>query len=270
MIEVERTQQRAMIYVINLDRRPDRLAETARQLDGLGLRWQRIVATDAAAMAPTAGALIGGKTWFGAGPSLGEISCANSHRNAWQTFLRSTYDEAIILEDDLAIETALGNAARLGLGISHLAMPIKLENFRRHKQRALLLGWTKVSADGYFGTVRRIHSCYLGCAGYCISRSAAERLLIRSKRISRALDFIMFDPLPWRADSSAAILIPSLVEQVNEKFSSDITDRIYLPPTFWQKMRTNMARNIKRNLAILLHRPECVSPHLNDWHFTDN
>jgi glycosyl transferase family 25 len=75
------------IYLINLARRPDRLAAMLRRAGGLHL--ERVEALDAGQEDPqTLG------RWFEAGGPLGEIpagdkACLLSHRRAWQIFVAS-------------------------------------------------------------------------------------------------------------------------------------------------------------------------------------
>ena len=94
------------IYLINLGRRPDRLAAMQAQAAGLGLPLDRVEAVDARLVEP---ALL--DRWFAAGGPLGEIprgdkACLLSHRLAWQEFLASGDDHAVFLEDDVKQRTA--------------------------------------------------------------------------------------------------------------------------------------------------------------------
>ena len=77
------------IYLINLERRPDRLAAMTARAEGLGLALDRVEALDAATAEPRAL-----DRWFEAGGPLGEIprgdkACLLSHRLAWEAFLAS-------------------------------------------------------------------------------------------------------------------------------------------------------------------------------------
>ena len=76
------------VYIVNLARRPERLARLGGQLDGLGIRWQRIDALDA---------LEAGKAELDAviaadGPlgRLGDAdrACTISHMRAWAALSR--------------------------------------------------------------------------------------------------------------------------------------------------------------------------------------
>ena len=82
------------ILLINLSRRPDRLAFMRAQFDQLGLPFERIDAID------------GKVVDVGPGTDLispVELACALSHRKAWAHFLDSGENFCLILEDDVLI-----------------------------------------------------------------------------------------------------------------------------------------------------------------------
>ena len=79
------------IYLINLDRHPERLAHMRKQLDGVA--FERVSAVDGATRPPTTKGL----TRF-------ELACLESHRTAWRKFLASTDSLACFLEDDVHVQ----------------------------------------------------------------------------------------------------------------------------------------------------------------------
>src|ERR1700735_688366 len=79
------------IYLINLDRHPERLAHMRKQLDGVS--FERVSAVDGSRRPPTAQGL----TRF-------ELACLESHRTAWRKFLASADSLACFLEDDLHVQ----------------------------------------------------------------------------------------------------------------------------------------------------------------------
>ena len=96
------------IYLINLARRPDRLAAMTRGQTALGLALERVEAVDAAAAEPDAL-----DRWFEDGGPLGEIprgdkACLLSHRLAWEKFLASGDRHAVFLEDDVLLSRGAG------------------------------------------------------------------------------------------------------------------------------------------------------------------
>ena len=93
---------RIAVFVINLDRDKDRLAFMARQLDALGLAWERFPAVLGIAVPDEL------RAWFftpeGApSPALtpGEIGVYASHLSAHRRLLASDFDAALVFEDDV-------------------------------------------------------------------------------------------------------------------------------------------------------------------------
>nr|WP_221385009.1 glycosyltransferase family 25 protein [Sulfitobacter undariae] len=91
--------------MINLDRRPDRLAYVSKQLDSIGLPFERFSAIDGQkedADLPDIQHelfIINQKK----SPVRGEIACAASHIAVWKRFLATDEEYALILEDDIDI-----------------------------------------------------------------------------------------------------------------------------------------------------------------------
>jgi glycosyl transferase, family 25 len=206
-------------YLINLARRPDRLAAMAGQAAPLGLALERVEAVDAAREAP--GSL---DRWFEDGGPLGEIprgdkACLLSHRRAWELFVASGEAHAVFLEDDVRLS---GSAPAL-LGsdnwIPANAQLVKLEHYGPPGQRVLLTDLRAVGEDFQMG---RMLSRHTGAAAYILSRGAAE-ILLRQTRFDLPVDHLLFNPnnsslfaalSPWQ-------LIPAIARQLQDD-KSDI------------------------------------------------
>ena len=78
------------IYVINLDRRPDRWRSILDNLNRIGLTVHRISAIDGLTLTQQASAKM----------STGEEACLLSHCKALKSFLESSHPAALFLEDD--------------------------------------------------------------------------------------------------------------------------------------------------------------------------
>lgn len=91
------------IYVINLDRSTERLTEITRQLDELGLHFERISAIDGKLADATQRACLNELAYqkkHGKHSLPGELGCYLSHVKVIQTFLKTDDEFALILEDD--------------------------------------------------------------------------------------------------------------------------------------------------------------------------
>src|SRR5262249_13155573 len=116
-------------YLINLDRRKDRLDAMARQAAGLGLTLDRVTALDAGTADQAQM-----NRWFAIGGPLGEIpagdkACLLSHRAAWEQFIASGDTHAVFLEDDVRLSRAAGPLLASDSWVPAGAEVVKLEHY---------------------------------------------------------------------------------------------------------------------------------------------
>jgi len=208
------------IYLINLARRPDRLAAMASQAEKLGLRLTRRNARDARDAGD--GTL---DRWFRSGGPLGEIPrgdkcCSLSHRDAWQALRDSGADYAAVLEDDVVLK----DGARFVLGGSDWIPKgvdlIKLEHYGPAGQSVLLSDFVNVEQNF---RIARMHSRHTGAAAYILSRQAAD-MLLAIPQFDLPVDHLLFNPnnskvfarlQPWQ-------LLPAIARQ--QDFIGDKSD----------------------------------------------
>jgi len=207
-------------YLINLARRPDRLAAMLRQAGSLGLDLDRVAAVDARTAEP---ATI--DCWFESGGPLGEIpkgdkACLLSHRQAWEMFLRTDDRHAVFLEDDVRLSPDAASLLADGGWIPADAAVVKLEHYGPAGQRVLLTGMRAVAGGFQLG---RMLSRHTGAAAYILSRPAAE-ILLRQTRFDLPVDHLLFNPnnsdlfaqlSPWQ-------LVPAIARQ--EEFVGEKSD----------------------------------------------
>ena len=107
-----------LVLLINLARRPDRLAFVRNQLDALEIAFERIDAIDGKAV--------------NVGPGTDLISpveraCALSHRAAWTRFLETDESHCLILEDDVLISPQARWFIEDPVSYTHLTLPTNRE-----------------------------------------------------------------------------------------------------------------------------------------------
>ena len=178
------------IYLINLERRPDRLTAMTARAQGLGLVLERVEAVDAGMAEPDAL-----DRWFEDGGPLGEIprgdkACLLSHRLAWQKFLDGTDSHAVFLEDDVVLSRGAAEILTNDAWIPAGASVVKLEHYGPKGQRVLLTN-LRATRDGF--QTGRMLSRHTGAAAYILSRPAAE-LLLGQTRFDLPVDHLLFNP----------------------------------------------------------------------------
>lgn len=230
------------IYLINLARRPDRLAAMIRQTVPLGLSLERIEAVDARNEEP-------GKVnrWFSKSGPLGEIpmgdkACLVSHRQGWEMFLASGDRHAVFLEDDVRLSASAGALLTSDGWIPSDAAVVKLEHYGPAGQRVLLTDMRAVGEDFQMG---RMLSRHTGAAAYILSRRAAE-LLLSQTRFDLPVDHLLFNPNNSKLFASLLPrqLVPAIARQ--EEFVGEKSDiegtRLGLRAFGWTYLKRELVR----------------------------
>lgn len=211
------------VFLINLDRRPDRRAYMEAQLDAMGLRATRIAARDAETMtdaeiAPevaTSGHLI----------RMGRGSQCNAlnHFEIMRRLIASDAPAAITLEDDIELSPDLAAFAADGDWLPEGVGVIRLEKWSRRVTKKLLgpeIG--RSPAPGR--SLRRLYSRIGGSGAYVITRGAAARILDGKGVLRHPIDHLLFNPniSPLAREVGVAMVVPALARQAWGKFASDI------------------------------------------------
>jgi len=233
------------LYLINLARRPDRLAAMLRQAVPLGLRLERVEAVDAAREDASAV-----DRWFepisakGGGP-LGEIprgdkACLLSHRRAWELFAASGDGHAVFLEDDVRLSASARALLTSDDWIPADVAVVKLEHYGPPGQAVLL---TQLRAIGEDFRMGRMLSRHTGAAAYILSRDAA-RMLLDETRFDLPVDHLLFNPNnsklfarlgPWQ-------LVPAIARQEDGAKSDIEGTRAGLRAFGWTYVKRELVR----------------------------
>ena len=228
------------VYVINLDRRPDRLQAVGARLAAAGVQFQRIDAADARACDP---AELDQSLRNGPIGPLGDgaRACTASHFRAWRRLLDSDDSHALILEDDVEVDAALAQVLADPSWLK--ADLVKVEKFNADRPSRLLLGRSLGRAPGG-REVRPLLSRHTGSAGYIISRRGAETALTHAGRVRVPVDHFLFNATvsEFSASIAPAILVQPVVWQsIEVGGTTDIVNaRAQLPR--WQRWRRSLVR----------------------------
>ena len=172
------------VYVVNLDRRPDRWAAMSAQSERLGLKATRIAAIDKHKLRIDDPALDRLKA--------GHVACLHSHCKAMETFLDTDAPAALIMEDDVEIGPEVPKLiTNLSwwppeYGLVKLQSPIKPET----------LIWLDkpVGSTPTGRLLRPIRYSALGAYGYLIDRETAWGLkALRPADRHMPIDHVLFD-----------------------------------------------------------------------------
>jgi glycosyl transferase, family 25 len=105
-------------FVINLDRRPDRLAKITWALGSIDLEFQRVSAVDGRELhlkehvRPWMAWLYEGFSY----PLTGAVGCYLSHLKIWRNIINEDIDQAMVLEDDVLLHRWDKDILRINLG----------------------------------------------------------------------------------------------------------------------------------------------------------
>jgi glycosyl transferase family 25 len=173
------------VYVINLDRSPERLAHMTAMLGGLDVAFQRVPAVDGRKLSEAEVKRLAPD----GGLFAGEIGCFLSHRECWRRIAAGASSSGIVLEDDVIASPWLADLTKHASWIPADADLIKLET--RGDQRTIVSRKT-LKAGGR--ELARFHGANLCAAAYLVSRAAAARLFAATETLEMPVDNFMFHP----------------------------------------------------------------------------
>jgi glycosyl transferase, family 25 len=182
------------IYLINLDRHPDRLAHMRDQLDDVA--FERTPAVDGSNLPPAAKGL-----------SRFELACLESHKSAWRLFLQGPASHACFLEDDLHIWPGFASLIASEAWIPADAHSVKLDTYLQ----AVELGERRAAVGGR--ELARLYSRHQSSAAYVLSREGAARYLELTAGAALPADYALFPTHPRRVGLRIYQLIPAIAIQ---------------------------------------------------------
>ncbi|WP_309083169.1 glycosyltransferase family 25 protein [Chelativorans sp.] len=196
------------LFVINLDRQPERLRRMARMLEGMGLSFSRVSAVDGAQLSEEAIGRWCGHASFGA-MRPGAVACFLSHRECWRRVVDEGLPLAAVFEDDLHMADDAASLLANGDWVPEETDIVKLETMRQP---------TRVDKSPFAVVgARRLHRLagkHVGAGGYIVTRKGAEKLLAMSQTFNCPVDHFIFNPEQPSASSLETLqLCPAICIQ---------------------------------------------------------
>ncbi len=180
--------QAMKIYLINLDRSPERLALMDGAFSGIGVEFTRVQAVDGKLLPTGAESPIPKRPGQFYQLGAGETACFLSHQKCWHAAAAGDAEYSAIFEDDAHFGESAGELLRTTSWIPKDADIVKLETTL---VRTL---FDKLPATG-FGSrhVNRLRGTHGGTCGYVVSRQAARKLIAASEGFVDPVDQYMFN-----------------------------------------------------------------------------
>ena len=168
---------RVKVFVINLARRTDRLAEITAELAPLGIEFERVVAVDGQDF-ESPHQYQGLLSWFFNGFCYmlpGMIASSLSHQKVWQKIVDEKMPAAIVLEDDAMVADFDPRIFAVDLDEAGLdLLRIEVLDYERHLKAGTLLDREKplIGRKTYHPVGREYGTC-----AYLVSYAGAKKLL---------------------------------------------------------------------------------------------
>jgi glycosyl transferase family 25 len=192
----------AKVYLINLDRHPDRLAHMREQLGGIA--FERIAAVDGAKNPPTTKGL-----------SRFERACLASHQSAWRLFLNGPDEHAYFLEDDLHLQPDFASLVQNDAWIPSDAHSVKLDTYFQK----VMLGDRRTAPGNR--RVARLYTRHESSAAYALTRAGAALYLELTANPTLPADYSLFPKNPRRLGLRIYQLTPAVALQDHLRRAED-------------------------------------------------
>ena len=235
------------IFVINLDRRPDRLEAMRRALDWFGLEFERISAVDGSKL----GSISDQCFWYArvysglADQPAGAVGCFLSHRHIWQEMVDRNLPQVLVLEDDCNFadfdKTILDIDLRAhSIDLLRLeANPNRYDVFVNQVTNAPLASTTKRIADRSLSRDQTV-----GAGGYMLTIDAARKML-KCRKFWFPVDHWDIWWRCYKVDS--ALLMPVMITP--NKSRSDIREFVRGPSRVLKSASRSMKNLLRRVLG---------------------
>jgi glycosyl transferase family 25 len=197
------------VFLINLDRHPDRLKHMSEALDGFGLPFERVKAFDGLKIdADEIRKWVPGPGTFRM-LSPAEVGCFLSHRACWQRMLDLGLPAAVIFEDDVHFSDDAGAYLTDLDWVPPDADIVRAETWL---SRSVIDRQPVVEVRAR--SVHRLRTVQYGLAAYIITRAGAEKALRLTETFRDTTDDFLFNTdTPYAQEFVTYQLFPAICVQ---------------------------------------------------------
>ncbi|MFC3094664.1 glycosyltransferase family 25 protein [Alteromonas sediminis] len=230
------------IYLINLDKSPDRLQTCSQRLAEHSLSFIRVPGVLGAALSQQEIAAHYSSELnqqnYHRPLSSGEIGCYLSHRKAWEKIAHGKAPYAIVLEDDIKIVGSLADTVQALDNISFEWDVIKLAAYR-NRTRRVVFRHSLVE-----GIELVLHNKPMsGGAATAISKFAAKKLLTATEQFGRPVDVDI--QCCWETGTNVLSLLPYPFAQDLSYESTIKTTPAKMKSHFFQRKKNQLMDGLK-------------------------
>ena len=164
--------------------------------------------------------------------SPGEVGCFLSHRRCWQRIVDADWDYALIVEDDLALDSLLWEDA-----LALIAQQASQESFIRLPAKHREVPTVQISQQGncklFLPKVIGLQT-----VAQVVGRAAAQRLLTATEQLDRPVD--TFLQMHWVHGQKIQTILPNGVSEQTEALGGSTIQK--------RKSGSKLTREFKRSL----------------------
>ena len=175
--------------------------------------------------------------------SMGEIGCFESHRSVWRHMADNNVQTALILEDDVAIDAPLFNAA-----LKMAEAQIATLGYIQLQVRQVKMPFLVVEQSGPTALIRP-QVIPLRTSAQLVSLDAARALLAACEQIDRPVDGFL--QLFWETGVRPHCVVPSGLSDLTQESGGSTVSR---KRSVWQKLIASAKRWTYRNQIATLSR----------------
>lgn len=232
------------IYLINLDRRADRLKNMQAVFEMLGMFFIRVPAVDGMQFAQSL------PEWpYSLTP--GEVRCFLSHKKCFELIATGEDEYGVVLEDDAELSGSIERYLSTSHWIPENADVIKIETCNSRVQLNRIVSVPRTNMR-----LGRLLSSHLGAAGYIVSKRAAKLILPLLDETKEPIDDFLFTPGRGILDNMIVYqTIPALCRQSGDVSTINTDRAVWLTERKRIKKRTEEKSKIVFVIIRELIRP---------------